>query len=249
MAGGLGRRRSQLAGEGHQSNASMPAALHVFQDGQLGPLQPAGCDIRSQHAARAVQHEQDVLPEQIPLLRLLPPLRAGQRQPDPCHRQDQHRLFDGAPGRAVRASQFGHEFRRSQLCQLFSPRPSRIPLQGQQHQGRQHGQPQPLRLGEMWMGEVHALNDEGRMTNDEGSPNDETLIRVCVLEGLSRCVIGICCIISLSLRRLAFVIPSSFVIRPSSFNQGTLLSRVFASNSSRASSPNAASKGHWYKGL
>ena len=53
--------------------------------------------------------------------------------------------------------------------------------------------------------------------------------------------------------RASFVIRhSSFVIchgiRHSSFPQGTLLSRVFASTNSSASSPKAASNGHWYKG-
>ena len=72
--------------------------LHEIEDGQLRALQPAGRDVRGQHAARAIQHEDDVLAERLAAFRLLAPLRPRQRQADAGHGQHEQPVLEAGAG-------------------------------------------------------------------------------------------------------------------------------------------------------
>ena len=103
--------------------------LHEIQDGQLGALQAVGRDVARQHAARAIQDEEDVLAERVAHLRLLAPLRPGQGQADAGHGEHQQHVLEGAAGRAVGAGQLLDELRRGELRELPASRPGRVALQ------------------------------------------------------------------------------------------------------------------------
>ncbi len=146
---GKGALEEGLASEGDQADAAAPVALDVIQNGELGPLQAAGRDIRGQHAARAIQHEDHVLAQQVAGIGALAPLGPGQGQADPRHRQYEQPVLDLAADGAVGGGQLLHELWRGDARQVPPPHPRRIPLQGQQRHRPQRRQPHPVRLGKV----------------------------------------------------------------------------------------------------
>src|SRR5437868_4710431 len=113
-------------------------------------------------------------------------------------------------------------------------------MQGEQEKRPEHRQPKPAWFSEMG---VHAGANanrpseskvEIRMTKSERNPNDEGRNKLTPSSQPIEWVVRIS----------EFSILSDFVIGHSSFDHGTLLNRVFASASSMAKRPKAASSGH-----
>ena len=176
-----------LAGEGDQPDAAVPRCCTKSRMASLARCNRFGRDIARQHAARAIQHEQDVLAKQLADLRLLAPLRPRQGEADAGHRQERASAFLSArrAGLWERVSSCD-EMRRGQLRELLSAAPRPSSDAGQQAAAGASTASQSQRGSAKWgLAEVH---------------------------------------------------------------HGTRRKRVLARTSSRASNPNAASKGHWNSG-